>query len=70
MQLKQIEAVYQNLTQSIEILQNKLSLSYFDALIETLENLLEQTINASDELDDSTVNELKKIYRRIEREKS
>ncbi|HIX02011.1 MAG TPA: class I SAM-dependent methyltransferase [Candidatus Ligilactobacillus excrementigallinarum] len=66
MQLKQIEAVYQNLTQSIEILQNKLSLSYFDALIETLENLLEQTINASDELDDSTVNELKKIYRQID----
>lgn len=66
MELKEIQQTYQLLAQTIEILQKKLELSYFDALIETLGNLFERTINAQEALDETTVNELEKIYHQVD----
>ena len=45
MELKDIEQAYQTLSQIIEIFQKQLDLSYFDALIEALSDLLENQIN-------------------------
>lgn len=62
MELKDIEQAYQTLSQIIEIFQKQLDLSYFDALIEALSDLLENQINGKKEIDDSTVAELEKLY--------
>lgn len=66
MELKDIEQAYQTLSQIIEIFQKQLDLSYFDALIEALSDLLENQINGKEEIDDSTVAELEKLYRHLD----
>lgn len=66
MELKDIEQAYQTLSQIIEIFEKKLELSYFDALIEALSDLLENQINGQEDLDDSTVKELEKLYRHLD----
>lgn len=66
MELKDIEQTYQTLSQIIEIFQKQLDLSYFDALIEALSDLLENQINGKEEIDDSTVAELEKLYRHLD----
>ena len=65
MELKDIEQAYQTLSQIIEIFQKQLDLSYFDALIEALSDLLENQINGKEEIDASTVAELEKLYRHL-----
>ena len=65
MELKDIEQAYQTLSQIIEIFQKQLDLSYFDALIEALSDLLENQINGKEEIGDSTVAELEKLYRHL-----
>ena len=66
MELKDIEQAYQTLSQIIEIFQKQLDLSYFDALIEALSDLLENQINGKEEIGDSTVAELEKLYRHLD----
>ena len=66
MELKDIEQAYQTLSQIIEIFQKQLDLSYFDALIEALSDLLENQINGKEEIDASTVAELEKLYRHLD----
>lgn len=66
MELKDIEQAYQTLSQIIEIFQKQLDLSYFDALIEALSDLLENQINGKEEIDASTVDELEKLYRHLD----
>lgn len=66
MELKDIEQAYQTLSQIIKIFQKQLDLSYFDALIEALSDLLEGQINGKEEIDDLTVNELEKLYRHLD----
>lgn len=66
MELKDIEQAYQTLSQIIEIFQKQLDLSYFDALIEALSDLLENQINGKEEIDGSAVAELEKLYQHLD----
>ena len=65
MQLEDIKNTYQILAQTIEILQKEFKLSYFDALIETLSNLLENEINGSKELNKQSLQKLQKLYGKL-----
>lgn len=62
LKLKEIENNYQILSQIIEILENKLELSYFDALCEALSNILDEHFSQIDELDQITKDNLNKLY--------
>lgn len=64
--MAEIEKEYQTISQIIEIFQNKLQLSYFDALIEALGDILEKKINSSEDLDKSALDELKTLYHQID----